>query len=101
MRSCIWRQLAEAASRASFPCRQSKPAAKRPTGATQRKVASQRVSAALLLLALAGVAQTVQNAVDVKPSPQQVAWQDLEFGVIIHFGPNTFLNQEWGDGSAS
>lgn len=41
-----------------------------------------------------------QNFVDVKPSPQQVAWQDLEFGVIIHFGPNTFLNQEWGDGSA-
>ncbi len=41
-----------------------------------------------------------QNAVDLKPSPQQVAWQDLEFGVIIHFGPNTFLNQEWGDGSA-
>jgi alpha-L-fucosidase len=41
-----------------------------------------------------------QNAVDLKPSPQQVAWQDLEIGVIIHFGPNTFLNQEWGDGTA-
>ncbi len=41
-----------------------------------------------------------QNAVDLKPSPQQSAWQDLEFGVIIHFGPNTFLNQEWGDGTA-
>lgn len=41
-----------------------------------------------------------QNAVDLKPSPQQVAWQDLEFGVIIHFSTNTFLNQEWGDGTA-
>ena len=41
-----------------------------------------------------------QNAVDLKPSPQQSAWQDLEFGVIIHFGPNTFLNQEWGDGTS-
>ena len=41
-----------------------------------------------------------QNFVDIKPSPQQVEWQDLEFGVIIHFGPNTFLNQEWGDGTA-
>jgi alpha-L-fucosidase len=44
-------------------------------------------------------AQTT-NAADVKPSPQQVEWQDLEFGVIIHFGTNTFLNREWGDGSA-
>ncbi|HET7346755.1 MAG TPA: alpha-L-fucosidase [Acidobacteriaceae bacterium] len=44
-------------------------------------------------------AQT-QNFVDVKPSPQQLEWQDLEFGVIIHFSTNTFLNREWGDGTA-
>ncbi len=31
----------------------------------------------------------------------QVAWQDLEFGVINHFSTNTFLNQEWGDGTAN
>ena len=41
-----------------------------------------------------------QNAVDIKPSPQQIAWQDMEMGAIIHFGPNTFLDQEWGDGRA-
>jgi alpha-L-fucosidase len=41
-----------------------------------------------------------QNFTDVKPSPQQVQWQDLEFGVIIHFGTNTFLDREWGDGTA-
>ena len=35
-----WRQLGEATSRAGLPCRQSKPAHKRPAGATQRKVAS-------------------------------------------------------------
>lgn len=40
------------------------------------------------------------NFSDVKPSPQQAAWQDLEFGVILHFGPNTFLDQEWGNGKA-
>jgi alpha-L-fucosidase len=56
-----------------------------------------------LALGLSGqtglLAQTV-NAADVKPSPQQVEWQDLEFGVIFHFGTNTFLNREWGDGTA-
>ncbi|MEP6504761.1 MAG: hypothetical protein ABJD97_15585, partial [Betaproteobacteria bacterium] len=37
---------------------------------------------------------------DVKPSPQQVEWQDRAFGVIVHFGTNTFLDREWGDGKA-
>jgi alpha-L-fucosidase len=41
-----------------------------------------------------------QNFSEVKPSPQQVAWQDLEFGVLIHFGTNTFLDKEVGDGDA-
>jgi len=55
------------------------------------------------VLAFAGLAslpaQTV-NFSDVKPAPQQVEWQDLEIGVIVHFGTNTFLNREWGDGTA-
>jgi alpha-L-fucosidase len=41
-----------------------------------------------------------QNFVDVKPTPQQNEWQDLEFGVILHIGTNTFLDREWGDGKA-
>lgn len=50
---------------------------------------------------LCAVCASGQNFVDIKPSPQQIAWQDLEFGVIIHFGTNTFLDREWGDGTAS
>ncbi|MGB7848868.1 MAG: alpha-L-fucosidase [Candidatus Acidiferrum sp.] len=41
-----------------------------------------------------------QNFSDIKPSPQQVAWQDMEIGVIFHFSTNTFLDREWGDGKA-
>jgi alpha-L-fucosidase len=54
---------------------------------------------ALAFLATSG-STSAQNFADVKPSPQQVEWQDLEFGVILHFGPNTFMDREWGDGTA-
>ena len=55
----------------------------------------------LALVAATGVTVSAQDASgDIRPAPYQVAWQDLEFGVIIHFSTNTFLNQEWGDGTA-
>ena len=38
---------------------------------------------------------------EIIPAPYQTAWQDLEFGVILHFSTNTFLNREWGDGTAA
>ena len=56
-----------------------------------------------LLAALLGLflsSARAQSFSDIKPSPQQVAWQDLELGVLIHFGTNTFLDREWGDGKA-
>lgn len=41
-----------------------------------------------------------QNFADIRPSPQQLAWQEMEIGVLVHFGPNTFMDREWGDGTA-
>ena len=55
----------------------------------------------IALLTGAPVTGVAQNFADIKPSPQQTQWQDLEFGVILHFGTNTFLDREWGDGTAS
>jgi alpha-L-fucosidase len=59
-----------------------------------------RTALALVVLAWPRIC-AAQNFVDVKPTPQQVGWQDLEFGVIVHFSTNTFLDREWGDGTAS
>ena len=33
------------------------------------------------------------------PSPEQLAWQRMEFTMFLHFGVNTFTNREWGDGT--
>ena len=67
----------------------------RPTG---RKLLFTTLAAAVL--AASPSFARAQNFADVKPSPQQTEWQDLEFGVILHFSTNTFLNREWGDGTA-
>ncbi|GIU73029.1 MAG: alpha-L-fucosidase [Bryobacteraceae bacterium] len=51
---------------------------------------------AFLLLCVEAIGQ---NFADIRPSPQQLAWQELEIGVLVHFGPNTFMDREWGDGT--
>jgi alpha-L-fucosidase len=60
----------------------------------------QKLVLAAVAVSVIGHSATAQNFSEIKPAPQQTAWQDLEFGVIIHFSTNTFLNQEWGDGTA-
>jgi alpha-L-fucosidase len=60
-----------------------------------------RLFAAVLCNIVLVLAAHAQSFPDIKPSPAQIAWQDLEVGVIIHFSTNTFLNREWGDGTAS
>ena len=65
-----------------------------------KKLALATACAVFLAAAVSSPAQDGQNFSEVKPSAQQVAWQDLEFGVILHFSTNTFLDREWGDGTA-
>lgn len=33
------------------------------------------------------------------PSQRQLRWQDMEFYLFAHFGPNTFTDLEWGKGT--
>lgn len=33
-----------------------------------------------------------------RPTPHQLAWQDMEYVMFCHFGPNTFTGLEWGNG---
>jgi alpha-L-fucosidase len=43
----------------------------------------------------------IRRAAEVRPSPQQLAWQQLEFIGFIHYTVNAFTDKEWGDGTES
>ena len=43
--------------------------------------------------------EIVKAAAGVTPSQRQLGWQRLETTAFVHFGTNTFYNQEWGHGT--
>ena len=43
--------------------------------------------------------EIVRKAATVTPSPRQLSWQQLEFIAFVHFGMNTFMDREWGQGN--
>ena len=51
-----------------------------------------------LLLAAMFSCTAVPEPCGPVPTPAQLAWQQMEMNMFVHFGPNTFSGLEWGTG---
>jgi len=53
----------------------------------------------ILLLFLSSALSSSAQEVSTVPSARQQKWNEIEFYLFAHFGPNTFTNLEWGKGT--
>ena len=53
----------------------------------------------LLLMLLAVYAGCTPKPYGPVPSAAQLEWQQMEYNMFVHFGPNTFSGLEWGKGT--
>lgn len=48
---------------------------------------------------LSGLALVAGSQTQPLPTKRQLAWHKMEFYLFMHFGPNTFTDKEWGEGT--
>jgi hypothetical protein len=68
-----------------------------PMMSTRQHLAAAAWTTALLVaspLSAAAESKEGSKTVPAKPTPQQVAWRDMEVGMFIHFAPNTCQDKE-------
>ncbi|WP_214070325.1 alpha-L-fucosidase [Mucilaginibacter sp. dw_454] len=56
------------------------------------------LTALLCGIGLTGFSQSAPKPYGALPSARQLKWQETEMYCLIHFGPDTYTDKEWGDG---